>query len=85
MALIPTMHGEEMEYMKKADDTNWMSTVGENIRELESMADFHMAGRYVVVNEYCQIVVASGAFVPEKAKVLSCIVWNKKEIKSCEE
>ncbi len=44
----PTMHGEEMEYMKKAYDTNWMSTVGENISELESMAGTHMGGRHAV-------------------------------------
>ena len=31
----PTMHGEELEYMKKAYETNWMSTVGENINEVE--------------------------------------------------
>ena len=31
----PTMHGEELEYMKLAYETNWMSTVGENINELE--------------------------------------------------
>jgi len=31
----PTMHGEELAYIKKAYDTNWMSTVGENIDELE--------------------------------------------------
>ena len=29
----PTMHGLELEYIKKAYDTNWMSTVGENINE----------------------------------------------------
>lgn len=34
----PTMHGPEMEYMKEAFDTNWMSTVGENINEVEKMA-----------------------------------------------
>lgn len=34
----PTMHGPEMEYMKAAFDTNWMSTVGENINEAEKMA-----------------------------------------------
>ena len=34
----PTMHGTEMEYMKEAFDTNWMSTVGGNINEVEKMA-----------------------------------------------
>ena len=33
----PTMHGEEIEYVKKAYETNWMSTVGENINEIERM------------------------------------------------
>ena len=33
----PTMHGEELKYMTQAYDTNWMSTVGENIDELESV------------------------------------------------
>ena len=28
----PTMHGDEMIYVKQAYDTNWMSTVGENIQ-----------------------------------------------------
>lgn len=44
----PTMHGEEMEYIKKAYDTNWMSTIGENINELERMAGAHMGGMYAV-------------------------------------
>lgn len=30
------MHGDELKYMKKAFDTNWMSTIGENINETES-------------------------------------------------
>lgn len=31
----PTMHGEELEYVKEAYETNWMSTVGRNINEVE--------------------------------------------------
>ena len=31
----PTMHPESFEYMKEAYDTNWMSTVGANINEVE--------------------------------------------------
>ncbi len=34
----PTMHGEEMEYVKEAYETNWMSTVGKNINEVERIA-----------------------------------------------
>ena len=32
----PTMHGEEMIYMREAYNTNWMSTVGTNIDEAEN-------------------------------------------------
>ncbi len=31
----PTMHGEELKYMKEAYDTNWMSTLGANVNEVE--------------------------------------------------
>lgn len=31
----PTMHGEELKYMQEAYNTNWMSTVGENINVIE--------------------------------------------------
>ena len=31
----PTMHGDELAYMKEAYETNWMSTVGANINEVE--------------------------------------------------
>ena len=34
----PTMHGEELVYMTEAYTTNWMSTVGENINEVERLA-----------------------------------------------
>lgn len=44
----PTMHGEELEYMKRAYDTNWMSTVGENLDELEKFVGTHMGGMYAV-------------------------------------
>ena len=31
----PTMHGDELKYMQEAFETNWMSTVGANINEVE--------------------------------------------------
>lgn len=33
----PTMHGEEIEYVREAYETNWMSTVGKNINEVERL------------------------------------------------
>ena len=34
----PTMHGEELKYMTDAFETNWVSTVGANINEVERIA-----------------------------------------------
>ena len=31
----PTMHGEELKYMQEAYESNWMSTLGENINVIE--------------------------------------------------
>ena len=31
----PTMHGPELKYVSEAYNTNWMSTVGEHINEIE--------------------------------------------------
>lgn len=33
----PTMHGEEIKYVTEAYETNWMSTVGANINEVERL------------------------------------------------
>lgn len=49
----PTMHGEEFEYMKKAYDTNWMSTVGENINEVERIAAEKAEVKYAVGLSCC--------------------------------
>ena len=35
----PTMHKEEWMYMNEAYTSNWMSTVGENINEMERIVD----------------------------------------------
>lgn len=44
----PTMHGEEMEYVKEAYETNWMSTVGTNINEIERMICEKIGCQYAV-------------------------------------
>ena len=33
----PTMHGLELKYMMEAYESNWMSTVGANINEVERL------------------------------------------------
>lgn len=44
----PTMHGKELEYITEAYKTNWMSTVGENIDELERITAEYIGARYAV-------------------------------------
>ena len=44
----PTMHGPELEYVKKAYETNWMSTVGENINEVEKLTCEKVGCKYAV-------------------------------------
>ena len=44
----PTMHGEELEYVKRAYETNWMSTVGENINEVERLTSEYLGCKYSV-------------------------------------
>ena len=44
----PTMHGEELQYMQEAYETNWMSTVGANINEVERITCEKIGCRYAV-------------------------------------
>ena len=44
----PTMHGEELKYMTEAFNTNWMSTVGKNIDEVERIATQKAGVKYAV-------------------------------------
>lgn len=43
-----TMHGDELKYMKEAFETNWMSTVGKNINEVERLTADMMGVKYAV-------------------------------------
>lgn len=44
----PTMHGPELEYMTEAYQTNWMSTVGTNINEVERIICEKIGCKYAV-------------------------------------
>lgn len=44
----PTMHGEEQAFVKEAFDTNWVSTVGENLNQLEKSICDHIGCKYSV-------------------------------------
>ena len=49
----PTMHGEELVYITQAYRTNWMSTVGENINEVECIAAEQAGMQYAVGLSCC--------------------------------
>ena len=44
----PTMHGPEIDYVKEAYETNWMSTVGKNINEVERLTCEKVGCKYAV-------------------------------------
>ena len=44
----PTMHGDELKYMREAYETNWMSTIGKNINEVEKLACEKVGCKYAV-------------------------------------
>ena len=44
----PTMHGDELKYVAEAYETNWMSTVGKNINEVERLIAERIGVRYAV-------------------------------------
>lgn len=44
----PTMHGEELKYMQEAYETNWMTTIGENINEVEKQLSAKIGTKYSV-------------------------------------
>lgn len=44
----PTMHGDEIKYIQEAYDTNWMSTIGANINEVEKQLCEKVGCKYAV-------------------------------------
>lgn len=44
----PTMHGEELTYIQEAYDTNWVSTIGKNIDEVERLVCEKAGCKYAV-------------------------------------
>ena len=44
----PTMHGDELKYVTEAYETNWMSTVGANINEVERLVCEKVGCKYAV-------------------------------------
>lgn len=70
----PTMHGPELKYMRKAFETNWMSTVGENINEVEMLISDKIGCKYAVA-------LASGTAALHLAvKLAGETIYGKSEI-----
>ncbi len=44
----PTMHGGEIKYVQEAYETNWMSTVGANLNEVEKLVAEKVGCKYAV-------------------------------------
>ena len=44
----PTMHGDEKKWVDDAIETNWVSTVGANINEVERLVSEKLGGRHAV-------------------------------------
>lgn len=53
----PTMHGPEIEYVKEAYETNWMSTVGKISTKLKewhvNISDVNMQLHYLPEQHHC--------------------------------
>lgn len=49
----PTMHGDELKYVTEAYETNWMSTVGTNINEVEKIAAENAGMKHAVALSCC--------------------------------
>lgn len=49
----PTMHGEELKWVEEAYESNWMSTVGKNIDEVEKIAAEKSGMKYAVGLSCC--------------------------------
>lgn len=44
----PTMHGDELKYMKEAYDSGWMTTLGDNITEIERLGKEYTGAGHAV-------------------------------------
>lgn len=71
----PTMHGEELRYMQKAYETNWMSTVGENINQVEELAAKQAGVKYAVA--LCNCTSALHLCVKFAAEAMGAFLHGK--------
>lgn len=53
----PTMYGDELKYITEAYETNWISTVGKNINEVEKITDKKAGVKYALGLSACTAVL----------------------------
>lgn len=70
----PTMHGEELKYMQEAYETNWMSTVGMNISEVERLICEKLSCKQAVA------LSAGTAALHMAAKLIGEKIYGKPEV-----
>ncbi|MFR7831655.1 MAG: DegT/DnrJ/EryC1/StrS family aminotransferase [Blautia wexlerae] len=70
------MHGPEIEYVKEAYETNWMSTVGKNINEVERMACEYVGCKYAVALSAGTAVCLHLAMKLAELKHMVCQKWG---------
>ncbi len=71
----PTMHGLEIEYVREAYETNWMSTVGANINKIEDMICEEIGCKYAVA-------LSAGTAALHMAVKLSGVCYGQKVFSS---
>lgn len=70
----PTMHGKELDYMKEAYESNWMSTVGKNINEVEHLICEKLDCKYTVA------LSAGTAALHMAAKLVGEKIYGKPDV-----
>lgn len=77
----PTMHGDEQHWVDEAIQTNWVSTVGENINEVECIVVEKVVNYDAIVSEHyqvnCSAVVMTDLAFPKGIKFNSCLIWSE--------
>ena len=71
----PTMHGDELKYITDAYETNWMSTVGANINEVERIAAQKAEVKYAVALSCCTATIRSLPMASRLCAALWADIW----------
>ena len=79
----PTMHGEELKYMMEAYETNWMSTVGDNINEVERVSSEKVGVKYAVALSSCTAALHLCMKLAGERLYGSCLLYTSDAADEC--